>query len=244
VDRQEYKVTQVKKVELKERDGLTTRNSMAAIAYKGKVVMFGGQDSEKQVLYNELYTIDTTKGYEIKHVQYGDGEIAPIPRNSHVLAPDGEGAAYMFGGANQEGPRRDLMKLDLDTLRFSNIKVQETEKVKLPSLEMHTAHVYQGKKLLILGGRGMFPGQTVEEAAFQDDIYSVDVETGDLEIFGKLPSDLASHQSALIDDQFIVMYGGTNGLRFFDSVIRYSIPDKKWTLMTKQPKHCKSSRFF
>ena len=39
----------------------------------------------------------------------------------------------------------------------------------------------------------MFPGQTVEEAVFQDDIFSVDVETGDLEIFGKLPSDLASH---------------------------------------------------
>ena len=134
----------MKKLELKDRDGLTTRNSMAAISYKGKVVMFGGQDSEKQVLYNELYTIDSTKGYEIKHVQYGDGEIAPITRNSHVLAPDGEGSAYMFGGANQEGPRRDLMKLDLDTLRFSNIKVQETDKVKLPSLEMHTAHVYQG----------------------------------------------------------------------------------------------------
>jgi hypothetical protein len=51
------------------------------------------------------------------------------------------------------------------------------------------------------------------------------VKTGDLEIFGKLPSDLASPQLALIDDQFIVMYGGTNGLRFFDSVIRYSFPD-------------------
>jgi hypothetical protein len=68
----------------------------------------------------------------------------------------------MFGGANQEGPRRDLLKLDLDTLRFSNIKVQEADKVKLPSLEMHTAHVYQGTKLLIVGGRGMFPGQSVE----------------------------------------------------------------------------------
>jgi hypothetical protein len=90
----------VNKLELKERDGLTTRNSMAAISYKGKVVMFGGQDSEKQVLYNDLYTIDSTKGYEIKHVQYGDGEIAPIPRNSHVLAAGGEGSAYMFGGAN------------------------------------------------------------------------------------------------------------------------------------------------
>ena len=73
---------------------------------------------------------------------YGEGEIAPIPRNSHTLSIGGEGVAYMFGGANEEGPRRDLMKLDLETLRFSNIKIVETEKVKLPSLEMHTAHVY------------------------------------------------------------------------------------------------------
>jgi hypothetical protein len=58
VDCQEYRVTQVKMLKLKEMDGLTTRNSMAAIAYKGKVVMLGGQGSKKQVLYNELYTID------------------------------------------------------------------------------------------------------------------------------------------------------------------------------------------
>ena len=58
---------------------------------------------------------------------------------------------------------------------------------------MHSALVYQVKKLLILGGRGMFPGQTLEEAAFQDDIFSVDLESGEVEVFGKLPSDLASH---------------------------------------------------
>ncbi len=59
---------------------------MTAIFYKGKVVMFGGQDSEQQVLYNDLYTIEPAKGFEIKHIQYDDGEIAPIPRNSHTLS--------------------------------------------------------------------------------------------------------------------------------------------------------------
>jgi hypothetical protein len=59
-----------------------------------------------------------------------------------------------------------VLKLDLETLRFSNFKVQETDKVKLPNLEMHTAHGYQGKRLLILGGRGYFPGQSIEETAF------------------------------------------------------------------------------
>jgi hypothetical protein len=41
---------------------------MTAVVYRGKIVMFGGQDSEQQVLYNDLYTIDPTKGFEIKHV--------------------------------------------------------------------------------------------------------------------------------------------------------------------------------
>lgn len=32
------------------------------------------------------------------------------------------------------------------------------------------------------------------------------------------------------------MYGGTNGYRFFDNIVRYSIAEQKWTLMTRQPK--------
>lgn len=91
---------------------------------------------------------------------------------------------------------------------------------------------------MILGGRGILPGQSLEEAAFHNQIYSIDIneisETfGNVDIFGTLPGDLASHQSALIEDQYILMYGGFNGLRFFDSVIRYTIASKKWELMTK-----------
>jgi hypothetical protein len=59
---------------------------------------------------------------------------------------------------------------------------------------MHTAHLYnQGKNLLVLGGRGIFPGQSLEEAAFHNEIYSIDLATGDVELFGTLPADLASH---------------------------------------------------
>lgn len=160
IDRKTFKVTEAQELEIKERDSLTTRNSMATVVHKGRIIMFGGQDSEKGVLYNELYTIDSNQGFKVLHHSYGDGEIAPIPRNSHTMVSDGQGSAYMFGGANEEGPRRDLYKLDLDTLRFSNIKIQDDPKVKVPSLEMHTSHLYNnGKKVLILGGRGMFPGQ-------------------------------------------------------------------------------------
>jgi hypothetical protein len=33
---------------------------MGALAYKGRVVLFAGQDSEKGVLFNDLFTIDST----------------------------------------------------------------------------------------------------------------------------------------------------------------------------------------
>jgi hypothetical protein len=60
-----------------------------------------------------------------------------------------------------------LYKFDVDTLRFSNVKILDNPKFKIPSLEMHTSHLYnQGKNLMILGGRGYFPGQTIEETAF------------------------------------------------------------------------------
>ncbi len=59
IDRATCKVKEVKELEIKEREGLTTRNSMGAVSHKGVVVLFGGQDSEKGILYNELFTIDS-----------------------------------------------------------------------------------------------------------------------------------------------------------------------------------------
>jgi hypothetical protein len=73
----------------------------------------------------------------------------------------------------------------------------------------------------------------MEDAKFSDIIYSIDTQTGVVENFGRLPADLACHSSSIIDDKYIIIYGGTNGLRFFDSIIRYDIENKKWTLMTK-----------
>ena len=65
---------------------------------------------------------------------------------------------------------------------------------------------------------------------------SFDINTGDIDPeFCQLPTALASHASYLIDDRFLIIYGGTNGLRFFDNVIRYDIENKEWRLMTKYP---------
>ena len=120
----------------------------------------------------------------------------------------------------------------------------DESEMNLPMIEMHTAHLYKGTHLLIIGGRKLEVGQPHTEIVFSDDIYSVELSTGKVSMFGSLPTGLGSHVSAIVDDEYILVYGGTNGLRFFDSIMRYEISTKQWTLMTKQPTDLSNSPFF
>ena len=64
-----------------------------------------------------MFVLDlTTKS--MTSIEYADGQIAPPVRNSHSLTkgPADSGKAYLFGGANSEGPLKDLYELDLETL--------------------------------------------------------------------------------------------------------------------------------
>jgi hypothetical protein len=74
-------------------------------------------------------------------------------------------------------------------------------------------------------------------------IYQVCLDSGKVSEFGTLPSAIGSHVSTLIDDKYLLVYGGTNGFRFFDSILRYEIDTKSWTLMTKQPAELVGSPF-
>lgn len=105
----------------------------------------------------------------------------------------------------------------------------------MPAVEMHTAHFYKEKFMLVVGGRALPQGAKLEEIQFSDIIYQIDLEDGTVSEFGKLPSAIGSHVSLIVDDKYIVLYGGTNGFRFFDNILRYSILDQRWMLMTKQP---------
>ena len=72
----------------------------------------------------------------------------------------------------------------------------------------------------------------------------LDLESGEISEFCQLPSALASQTSCFIDDRYICIYGGTNGMKFFDAVIRYDIFKREWNLMTKYPEKYKHSGFF
>jgi len=45
----------------------------------------------------------------------------------------------------------DAYELDLETCKFSRIKLADP--AMTPYFEMHTAHLYKGDKLLLIGGR-------------------------------------------------------------------------------------------
>jgi len=177
-----------------------------------------------------MFTLDLN-ALTMKQHEYADGSIQPPPRNSHTLTKNGD-KAYLFGGANQDGPLKDLYELDLASLTFKKIVLDESE-MNMPMVEMHSAHILNGTHLLLIGGRKLEVGHQLADINFSDDMYTIELATGKVALFGRLPTALGSHVSAIVDDQFIVVYGGTNGLRFFDSLMRYNIEAKEWTLMTK-----------
>jgi hypothetical protein len=73
------------------------------------------------------------------------------------------------------------------------------------------------------------------QVPFREDIITLDLETMEVKEFARLPTQLAAHSSFLLDDKYLLCYGGTNGLKFFDCVMRYDIENKKWEIMTKYP---------
>ena len=68
--------------------------------------------------------------------------------------------------------------------------------------------------------------------------------SGKVSEFCLLPSALGSHISFIVDNKYLLLYGGTNGLRFFDTILRCDLEFKHWTTMTKQPAELVGSSFF
>lgn len=47
IDRRSFQIISTLNIDITERNGFTTRNSMAAVTYKDRIVFFGGQNSEE-----------------------------------------------------------------------------------------------------------------------------------------------------------------------------------------------------
>ena len=101
----------VQNLKIKEMDGFGGRHSIGAATFEGRTFLFGGQDVLGEKTLNSLHIYHHEKN-ELEQIEYIDDAVVPKPRNSHSTAV-GEGVAYLFGGANEEGPLNDAYTLDL-----------------------------------------------------------------------------------------------------------------------------------
>jgi len=87
-------------------------------------------------------------------------------------------------------------------------------------------HFYKDQ-LLVVGGRTLVEG----EPGLSMSIYSINLIDGcKVTEFAQLPTPLCSHSSSLVSDRYLIVYGGTNGAEFFNSLLRLDLETKKWTL--------------
>lgn len=86
-----------------------------------------------------------------------EGLIIPKRRNSHCFV-QATSKVYIYGGANDEGPLNDAYELDMETSKFKRVWIKDPNNA--PYFEMHTAHLYKGNQLLLIGGRShVLPSQ-------------------------------------------------------------------------------------
>jgi len=54
----------------------------------------------------------------------------------------------------------------------------------------------------------------------------LDTETHVWSIYSSMPVPICSHAATIVSNRYIVMYGGTNGMKIFDNVMRFDIETK------------------
>lgn len=65
-----------------------------------------------------------------------------------------------------------------------------------------------------------------------NEIYCLDLETKTWTILGSFAVPIGSHAATLIANRYIITYGGTNGMKFFDTIMRYDLESKNCLMYT------------
>lgn len=74
------------KLQVTERDGFSARNGLTAALSPSEniVYLFGGQDSERDEQFDEIYMFDTTL-LTLKQLELSHDKLVPAKRNSHTM---------------------------------------------------------------------------------------------------------------------------------------------------------------
>jgi len=146
----------------------------------------------------------------------------PTERNSHSSVFDPYiNSIFIFGGGNLDGLNNELWEFSLNNSKWE----KHPNKGNVPNgREMHSLIFYfnqltKAKTIFLLGGR------LKEDVS--NEIFAYNLESKTWELFFSLPYKLCSF-SAVIIKNFIVIYGGTDAVYFYNDIILLNIDTKKW----------------
>lgn len=223
----------------------SARSGQASVYDKERqqILILGGQDAVNNVQFNDLFALN--KDNEMKKVEFDLSEGMPFPRvrNSHTFVRDHQNQKiYCYGGANaDDGPLNDLFEFDQENNDWAQLLTsgKDSPDDVPPALEMHTAHLYYDEEskphMLILGGRS--------NTCLSDGVYDLDLEELTWTKIGDMPCAWCSHSSVLINNRYVIVYGGFSGTSILDSIRRFDIQNKKWLTYTKSDDHSNSEFF-
>ena len=127
---------------------------------------------------------------------------------------------YLFGGADEEGPKKDFYRYKIDEKTWEKLEVPEDVK----ALEMHTMEAWGKNKLLIIGGRS--------SEGVSKHIYKYDVKQNKWDLgFKKLPVPLCAHSSLMVGD-FLYVVGGLAEQLLSDFIFKIDLVEKSSTRAT------------
>jgi hypothetical protein len=207
-------------------------NSLTHKLEDAVIWLHGGQNYFENKHFADMYQINLvrekeTETYQIKSIKNFTNyplnpQSSPKERNSHTMNYH-EKKLYIFGGGSNEGLLNDLWLFNLTDSKWTKIEIKGST---IPPREMHGSIVYTNKQketfLYIFGGRLY---EEIDNKIYRINL-TAETETN-CEVIGELPSRLCSF-SFTIYKQFLILYGGTDGVSFLNDIIILNLVTNRW----------------
>ncbi|EGR29511.1 kelch motif family protein, putative [Ichthyophthirius multifiliis] len=223
-----------------------------------QIILFGGADSQEPLNDLFIYDLglqqwkkaqisninDHFKGLEMHSIHFyttnGDlkAKKKKKKKNNNIVGLDIGDFTKETNSQGQPIPHENLMKITKVNIEFDDknavfenqiesdnkqeennetqqLQEQEEEEQKIEEQKNEN----QQKYLIIIGGR--------EHEKIKNEIYALNLQSFHIKKFKEMPFGLCAHTSVIVND-LIYIFGGTNGLEFFDKFLIFSLSNYKF----------------
>ncbi len=214
-------------------DGLQPARAGASAVFdqaRNRVIVFGGSAG---AFRNDTWALDLNTN---RWTQLATTGINPSPREWHTATIDASGHMIVYGGWDGRH-LNDMYSLDLTTLVWRRLTVSARSALSAPLRYQHSSALVttqQDTALYIFGG---YDGDSLSNAVYRYVLGSRDPRNTNTWSFfttvaNSKPPIRRGGATLVVDyaptDTFLVVFGGTDGTRFFNSGGRLSLSSAEW----------------